>query len=102
MNDNSQARTDAWVRFYAPYPHKRLRLFCFPYAGGGASIYHGWRRWLPEWIDVCPIQLPGREDRIREPPFPIWMRSVPRFCALAPALDMPVALFGQAWCPDRL
>lgn len=42
-------------------------LFCFPYAGGGASAYSGWIRALEDEITVCPVQLPGREDRLMEP-----------------------------------
>jgi surfactin synthase thioesterase subunit len=41
-------------------------LFCIPYPGAGASIYHRWPRRIGE-LEVCPVQLPGRENRIREP-----------------------------------
>ena len=44
----------------------KIRLFCFPYGGGGASIYREWQKNLPDSIEVCPIQLPGREDRMNE------------------------------------
>lgn len=44
-----------------------LRLFCFPHAGGGASAYTGWDRAMPPGITVRPVQLPGRENRVREP-----------------------------------
>lgn len=45
---------------------KELRIFCLPYAGGGASVFRNWSDYLPDFIDICPIQLPGREDRILE------------------------------------
>lgn len=57
-----------WIAYRKPRPEARLRLFCFPYAGGAASIYRTWPDQLPEEIDVCPVQLPGREGRIREAP----------------------------------
>ncbi|MBV4429418.1 thioesterase II family protein [Clostridium tyrobutyricum] len=41
-------------------------LVCFPFAGGGASSYNSWRKELEDVINVCPVQLPGREDRIME------------------------------------
>ncbi|MSO45804.1 MAG: hypothetical protein EXQ59_03420 [Acidobacteria bacterium] len=42
-----------------------MRLFYFPYAGGGASIF---RRWTaPPHIEIRGVQLPGREDRFTEP-----------------------------------
>jgi medium-chain acyl-[acyl-carrier-protein] hydrolase len=50
-----------------PRPAARLRLFCFPYSGGGAGAYRGWSEALPS-VEVCAFQLPGREARLREPP----------------------------------
>ena len=58
-----------WITCPAPNPTARLRLFCLPFAGGGASIYRSWARALPSTIEVCPVQLPGRENRIRESPY---------------------------------
>jgi pimeloyl-ACP methyl ester carboxylesterase len=50
-----------------PSEEPRLRLFCFHHAGGGASIFSGWPSVLGRLADVLPVQLPGRERRIREP-----------------------------------
>jgi medium-chain acyl-[acyl-carrier-protein] hydrolase len=74
-----------------------IRLLCLPYAGGGASIYRSWSRMLPPEIEVRPIQLPGRENRIDEPP----MRRLDDLCPLladmlAGALDRPYVLFGHS------
>lgn len=46
----------------------RTRLFCFHHAGGGASAFAGWRAALAPHLDVYPVQLPGREGRVVEPP----------------------------------
>ncbi|MET9684258.1 thioesterase II family protein [Streptomyces coeruleorubidus] len=49
-----------------------VRLFCFPYAGGGASAYGRWQRNLDAHgarVRVLPVQLPGREGRMDEPRF---------------------------------
>jgi surfactin synthase thioesterase subunit len=46
-----------------------IRLFCFPFAGGGASAFAGWAASFPNQIAVCPVQYPGREDRWGEPSF---------------------------------
>ena len=43
-----------------------VRLFCFSYAGGGTSVFRGWRDHLPEGVEVCATQLPGRETRAGE------------------------------------
>jgi surfactin synthase thioesterase subunit len=48
---------------------KQPRLFCLPYAGGGASIYRTWLAKLQPAIEVRPLQPPGRENRWREPAY---------------------------------
>ncbi|MER6528560.1 alpha/beta fold hydrolase [Streptomyces sp. NPDC001508] len=53
-------------------PGPATRLFCFPYAGGGASAYRRWQRGLDAHdagVRVMPVQLPGREERFTEPRF---------------------------------
>jgi len=78
-------------------PQALLRLFCFPYAGGGASIFRTWSNNLPSEVEVCPIQLPGRENRLQEPPF---NRLAPLVHVLAhvllPYLDLPFVFFGHS------
>lgn len=45
----------------------KVRLFCFPYAGGGASIYARWKGYFDnDFLQVMPVQLPGRESRHKE------------------------------------
>jgi medium-chain acyl-[acyl-carrier-protein] hydrolase len=66
-----------WLRELAP--DARLRVFCFPHAGGGTVEYRKWARRAPTHIDVCPVLLPGREGRLGETP-------VDRMSALIPLL----------------
>jgi surfactin synthase thioesterase subunit/glycosyltransferase involved in cell wall biosynthesis len=74
-----------------------MRLFCFPYAGGGASIFRGWREHLPHSVAVCPVRLPDRETRLSEPAFDRMDRLVPALReAMEPYLDKPFALFGHS------
>jgi len=49
-------------------PRDSLKIFCLPYAGGGASVFRNWQSGIPDNIGICPVQLPGREDRICEKP----------------------------------
>jgi surfactin synthase thioesterase subunit len=74
-----------------------LRLFCFPYAGGGAAIFRAWADDLPQSIQVCPVQLPGRESRLQEP---LFVRLEPLVAALSqairPYLSMPFAFWGHS------
>jgi surfactin synthase thioesterase subunit len=47
-------------------------LICFPYAGGGAAAYAHWPEALAAHglnVDVRPVRLPGRDDRVGEPRF---------------------------------
>ncbi|MGC4019658.1 MAG: alpha/beta fold hydrolase [Muricomes sp.] len=44
-------------------------LLCFPFAGGGASAFYSWNGQMSEAVKVCPVQLPGREERIMEKPY---------------------------------
>ena len=60
--------TDNWIAYHKPIPNARLRLFCFHNAGGNASIFQKWSDSLSPDIEVCPIQLPGRAERIGEQP----------------------------------
>lgn len=86
-----------WVVRFQPEPEADLRLFCFAYAGGGASIFRTWAGGLPSGIEVCAVQLPGHESRIREP---AHRRIRPLVEALAqaiePELDRPFAFFGHS------
>jgi medium-chain acyl-[acyl-carrier-protein] hydrolase len=89
--------SDRWVPSPRPRPRAPLRLFCLPHAGGGASLFRHWAHALPEWIELRPIQLPGREDRLSEPPFTDLRAAVHALAeALAPHLDRPFALFGHS------
>jgi medium-chain acyl-[acyl-carrier-protein] hydrolase len=74
-----------------------LRLFCFPYAGGGAQIYRHWSSSLPPSVEVCAVQLPGRGNRLMEPPFTSITDAVAHLtAAFAPLLDRPLVLFGHS------
>lgn len=80
-----------------PSPGAGVRLFCFPYAGGGASVYRRWSETFPPGIEVCPVQLPGRENRLREAPYTNLVPLVRDAAqALGPYLDRPFAFFGHS------
>ena len=40
----------SWLIRKIPRSHPRVRLFCFHYAGGGASIFQSWPHKLPSDI----------------------------------------------------
>jgi medium-chain acyl-[acyl-carrier-protein] hydrolase len=88
---------NSWVVRPKPIAQARLRLFCFPYAGGGSSIFRAWPEHLPATVEVCSIQLPGRESRLGEP---LYTNLEPLVHVLAqslqPYLDKPCAFFGHS------
>lgn len=75
----------------------RLRLFCFPYAGGSAHIFDAWPGLLPSSLEVVAVQLPGRGKRFAERPYVRLASLVTDLqWAIAPLLDRPFAIFGHS------
>lgn len=96
MIDLSTSKTP-WLVLPAPNPRAQLRLFCFPYAGGSALTYRGWAQGLPEKIEVCAVQLPGRGNRLHEPSFTHHSPLIESLAhALFPFFDRPFAFFGHS------
>lgn len=62
----SEKRRSRWFAGDLESPGERL--YCFPWAGGGTSSYLGWKQALAGAANVIAIRLPGREDRVAEPP----------------------------------
>jgi medium-chain acyl-[acyl-carrier-protein] hydrolase len=87
-----------WLPFHRPRADSRLRLFCFPYAGAGASLFRPWAEVLPAGMELCAVQLPGREARLSEPPFTSMLALMGALDeALAPLLEeRPFAFFGHS------
>jgi medium-chain acyl-[acyl-carrier-protein] hydrolase len=74
-----------------------VRLFCFPYAGGSEAVFKTWQEGLPESIEVCPVQLPGRGARAKESPFSDLRLLVEAAAeALISCMDRPFAIFGHS------
>jgi len=89
--------TDRWFKVFQPRPRAALRLFCFPYAGGGASVYRLWPAELPAEVEVCAMQPPGRESRWRETPHRRMEAMADEAAeAILARLDLPFAFFGHS------
>lgn len=76
---------------------RRLRLYCFCYAGGSASVYAPWQARLDPAIEVCAVQLPGRGSRMAEKPFtslPDLIKALAQVVARQD--DLPFAFFGHS------
>jgi medium-chain acyl-[acyl-carrier-protein] hydrolase len=74
-----------------------IRLFCVPHAGAGALTYRRWPAFLGPGIQVTAIQLPGREERLKEPGYKSLSPLIDDLVSvLAGTLDRPYALFGHS------
>jgi medium-chain acyl-[acyl-carrier-protein] hydrolase len=86
-----------WITCPKPNAQAKLRLFCFPYAGGAAWNFRTWHCDLPANVEVCPLELPGRGTRILSSPFTRMEPLVEAIAiALQPYLDKPFAFFGHS------
>jgi len=46
---------------------KKIKLFCFPYAGGSSVVYDKWKKHLSHSIELIPIEYPGRGRKFTAP-----------------------------------
>lgn len=97
MNGAAPTRFNEWISCPRPNPGAKVRLFCFPYSGAAANIYYPWADVLPPGWEICPVQLPGRGTRLREPLAERLRPQVEGIAAgIAPYLDKPYAFFGHS------
>ncbi|MDQ2102295.1 thioesterase II family protein [Azospirillum isscasi] len=86
-----------WLQGFRPVAAPRRTLVCFPYAGAGAAVF---RDWAPETgpdTELLAVRLPGRENRIGEPPLHRVEDAVPAvLAALEPLGERPLTLFGHS------
>jgi surfactin synthase thioesterase subunit len=86
-----------WIARLPRAVRPRVRLFCFPYAGGGTAVYRRWTDLLPPEIEICLVQLPGREQRIHERPMTDTVDIAVLIAdAMAYYCDQPFVLFGHS------
>jgi surfactin synthase thioesterase subunit len=74
-----------------------IRLVCFPWSGAGASAYRFLAAALPAPVELYSVQLPGREERFREPPLRRMHEVVAHVLPhVAPLRDRPLHFFGHS------
>lgn len=97
MHSTSRYAPTTWIDSRALSTKARVRVFCFPYAGGGTSVFRSWGKTFGD-IEICPVQLPGRESRHHEPAFSdMGALADAAHAALLPYLDVPFAFFGHSF-----
>jgi medium-chain acyl-[acyl-carrier-protein] hydrolase len=89
--------TARWLHRPCPVSEPAARLVCFPYAGRSGTVYRAWAPLLPPGVELCGVNLPGRESRFDEPlPSGLDDLVADLAAALRPVLDIPVAFFGHS------
>lgn len=76
----------------------KIRLYCFPSAGGTAQTYHSWSKYVNSAIELVPIELSGRGRRYSQPLFTHLADIVEDvFSIIQPDIDQkPYMIFGHS------
>src|SRR5205823_943244 len=83
-----------WLVCRQRRPEAAMRLYCLPHSGGSAGEYVRWSDGLPG-VEVWGVQLPGRGQRVGEPPLTRMPALVAALVASVP-FRPPFALFGHS------
>ena len=71
-------------------------VICLPHAGGGASFFNSWSRYFKKPYAICPVQLPGREERIIEKPVESMTDIAGEIVEILMTLKNDFILFGHS------
>lgn len=93
-----QAGASPWFVRHSAARNGGQRLFCFPYAGGSATMFRAWAERLPPTVEVIGVQAPGKGSRLLEPPYRNVHQLVDGLLdALTPLLnEKPFSFFGHS------
>lgn len=78
-------------------PQANMRLICFPYAGGTSSVFRPWQVELPDQIELCGIDYPGRvhlKDKAAQSMQEMVEILYPE---IVPYFDKPCVFFGHSF-----
>lgn len=92
-----RAPASPWLRCVRPNPNATVRLLCLPHAGGAASAYALWHHTVPSPVEVWAVQLPGRENRLREAAYTDWSPLIRELADAVWAIaGAPLLCFGHS------
>lgn len=85
-----------WLTKIASRPAPKVRLFCFPFAGGGSAVFQNWAPLIRSDVDLIAVEPPGRLRRIDESPVSDIEPFVDQVLdEMQGQLDTPFAFFGH-------
>jgi surfactin synthase thioesterase subunit len=89
---------EKWIKYRKKQNNPKCILICLHHAGGGASLFYKWQKIIGNQIEIWPVQLPGRENRIDDPLTWDYKEIVNELAeAIAPYLvDQTFAIFGHS------
>lgn len=102
---NIQIESNTWFACPRPKPDAKMRVFFFPYAGGGPAAFAKWCNGLTDSFRLgstrafsgLAVHYPGRGSRHSEPPLTDLRALVENLSqAIPPLLDKPFAFFGHS------
>lgn len=76
-----------------------MKLFCIPHSGASAQGYFQWKKRIDPGITLCPLELPGRGKRFKEPFFESVQQAAVDLAGQIRELTAPgdtYALFGHS------
>lgn len=97
MENTGSIGGNAWLTLIKPSQSPMVRLVCFPYAGGGPSVFWQWRDLMPSEAEIVAVHLPGRERRMGDElcsDFATAMRNI--VVAVKQLKPLPTVYFGHS------
>ncbi|WP_445945603.1 thioesterase II family protein [Shewanella sp.] len=80
-----------------PNPQAKVRLFCFPFAGGGINTFVSWQTKLTKEVELVLVQPPGRGSRLLEAPHDTMQGVVAELMQDAKFItELPYVFFGHS------
>ncbi|RBL90276.1 thioesterase II family protein [Chitinophaga flava] len=74
-----------------------INIFCFHFAGGSRFSYHMYNAVAPAGLNIVPVELPGRGDRIQEPLLTdVHLMVEDMFQQIKQQLHTPYAIYGHS------
>lgn len=86
-----------WLKYARYREDGKWNLICFPHAGGSAIFFKGFEHYFAEHVNMLPVQLPMRENRVRES-MPATIQELARLFVQENQrlFQKPYAIFGHS------
>lgn len=90
-------KVSKWLVQLNQCPSPEVRLFCFPYAGGGPTVFRKWKNFLPTHFAAYALHAPGRDSRFSEESILDFTTLVDHAVeSIRPFAEEPFVLFGHS------